>query len=142
MPSNAAVQSGLYVTDFGGDASISWADGKSGTITMHCPIPTGVAPSPTHVELYFKNNITCTGCSADHVKVQYMKMSKSSGAITSVATLDSTSGVNDGSYQGISANISDTYNTSLYVYYLRVDLIRTSTSNVANDQRFYMSVVY
>lgn len=141
MPDNAAVQNNLYLNRFGGDVSMGWNSGKTGTITLQCPIPTGFPSSPTHIELYFKNDASCSGCSADVITVQYIKMTKSNGVLTAVTTLRSSAGTNNGTYQAISAAISDAYSPDAYVYYVRVDMFRASGST-NTGQKFYMSVVY
>jgi hypothetical protein len=58
-------------------------------------------------------------------------MSLTTGSITSVATATSRNGVNDGTIKVVSQSFSDTYDFSNYAYYVRVDIQRRTTSQLA-----------
>ena len=144
VKTDVAIQSDLFEDHFGGHR-LQWKNSsKTGTLTAFAAIPINVT-SPSHLELGFVNEPTCYAvipfgyyCDDDRVKVQYIKMNKTSGALTVIKTVDSTLGVNAGASEIVSGTFSDTYDISTYTYYVRIDMNRVAGYN---EQVFeYVSV--
>lgn len=132
IPGDPAVTNNRYLVTGG---TVKHKSTNTDLITLYCGIPTTIT-SPSHIELLYSstaNNATTL------VKMQYIKMSKTTGAITSVATANSQSGVNNGTPQLQNVSFSDTYSPSSFIYYVRVDLQRSSSANVVI---FYKATVY
>src|SRR5215510_14632921 len=109
LPGDPAVNSGRYAI---ASAAITHTFGNIDLITMYCPILTPIA-SPGTLELTYtstENN------ASTYVKAQYIKMSLSTGAITTIAAVSSTSGTNNGTIQTVSTTFTDTFNFSSYAY--------------------------
>jgi hypothetical protein len=118
------IQPTLYLTTEG---TVMHKPTTTGVITLFCPITKPIT-APAHLELlYFstENN------ALTFVKATYIKMNKSTGALTPIITASSHNGVNDDqSAHVVTANFSDSYNPSSYAYYVRIDLRRRDTSQI------------
>src|SRR5262245_30477822 len=137
VPSASSIALDNFTTQLGGDVGVGWLSSNTGTITLYCAIP--YLASPSHLEIYYKSNTGCMGCGSDSITVTYVKMSKTTGALTSIGQLNTSGGVNDGTYRAVSTPFSDNWDNSAYVYYLRIDMTRANTSN---SQEWMESVVY
>jgi hypothetical protein len=124
MP-DASIRPTLYLTTAG---TVMHKPTTTGLITLFCPI-TKPINAPAHLELlYFSTENTPT----TFVKATYIKQSKSNGVISNLAIATSMAGANDDqSPHIVTANISDSYNPSSYVYYVRIDLRRRDTNQFA-----------
>ena len=140
VPISSTVVANQFTNSLSPDAWLGWRTSPdSGTISLICGIP--YLYSPTHIELYFQNSTSCTGCASDYVEALYVKMDRSSGARTVVGSISSASIANTGMYQGISSSFTDTWNAAAYIYYVEIDLFRGSSSN-NSAQEWFLSVVY
>jgi hypothetical protein len=93
-------------------------------ITLFCPITKPIA-APRHLELLY---FSTENDSATFVKATYLKMNKSNGLSITVATASSRNGPNDDvSAHNITADFSDSYNPSSFVYYIKIELQRRNT---------------
>jgi hypothetical protein len=63
-----------------------------------------------------------------YVTASYVKMNKTTGAITTVATASSRNGTNNGSITWREQPFTATYDPANYTYYVRVDMQRRNTS--------------
>ena len=138
MADRATIQSDNHNTQFGGDPWIGWNSNRSGTIVCHAQIPVDIT-GPSHLWIMYNNDTSVS--STDKVKVLYQKMNKSTGAITTIQTADSSSGTNDGNVRTLEVSVSDSYNASSYVYFLRVELTRAS-STANGGQRFIAATLW
>jgi hypothetical protein len=105
---------------------VTWPGTSAGTLIFYCAIPVNVA-NPSN--LWF--SYTCT---TSPVQVEYVKMNKSTGVLTSVDTL--TGGC---SMDWNSNTFSDTYDIGNYIYFLRVTMTRSSGSD---NQEFIGATIW
>jgi hypothetical protein len=136
VPDDAATLADNYINTLSYNPFLTWRTVETGTITLHCAIPDNVV-APSNIELYFSNNTQCTGCQNNFLRVTYLKMNKSTGFLTTVKTL--TTGAGNFSFTLVSTTFSDVYDASQFVYFLRVEISRT-TNNIGNQEYWYAVV--
>jgi hypothetical protein len=132
VPGDPAMHFNRYLITAG---TVKHRSGKLGLITLYCNIPMAITP-PGTLELIYSDNDSGVNT---FVNASYIKMNKSTGAITTVATTSSNSGTQDGTVQFVATSFSDTYDLTHHLYYVRVDIDRNRVSNVAV---FYGVTVY
>jgi hypothetical protein len=127
-----SVENGLY---HGTGGTLDFAAGKTGDIVLYCPIPR-LDFSPDFIAFLFYDD-TGGALNLNFVQVQYIKMSNTTGAITSVATKSSDSvGTTSGGVPGdIGTTITDTYDPDAFAYYVRVDIARNNTTS---EEKIYL----
>lgn len=128
---SASIENGLVFSTGG---TVGFASGKTGQITMYCPIPYDLGFTPATLEIDYSD--TASGAS-DFVKAQLIAMSLGSGTLTSVTSVTGTSSA--GSYTYAYTAFSATYSPATNAYYIRVDIDRSSTSN---NPVFYVVELY
>ena len=76
----------------------------------------------------------------NHVTVQIMKMEQGTGALASIVTIDSNNGsVTSGGKAGrVAHEFRDNYDPKNFAYYLRIDIIRNSTT--ANETAYAVAL--
>lgn len=132
VPGDPAMHFNRYLITAG---TVKHQSGKTGLITLYCNIPMAITP-PKTLELIYSDSDP----GADtFVSASYIKMNKSNGTITTIATTSSNSGAQDGAVHFVETRFSDAYDLAQHLYYVRVDLDRKLVSNVAV---FYGVTVY
>jgi hypothetical protein len=139
VPDDATLLADSYVNTLSPDPFLRWTSNPSGTITLHCAIPDNVV-SPTHLELYYLNNTNCIACGNDVIRVSYEKMSKTYGVVTTVSTLTGHGCTPINGLCAISTSFSDAYDPAQWVYFLKVELVRTNAFNTS--QEFDYAVIF
>ena len=132
VPGDPAVTGDLYNISAGAVTHHSTA---TSLVSLYCPIPSNIT-APSNVELLFsstENNVDT------YVTASYIKMHKTSGGITTIATARSQDATNNGTVQLRTQSFTDTYDASNYTYYVRVDLKRRNTSQ---SVAFYKVTLY
>lgn len=124
IPSDSAITNSLYLLANG---NVEHQSGQTATISMYCPIPLEISP-PGTLELTYLSN---ENSSTTYVSAQYIKLNMTTGATTVIATATSQSGINDGTVRVVSRTFADTYDFQSYVYWVRVDIRRRTTSQWA-----------
>ena len=116
-----SIQNDLYI---GTGGTIKFASGKVGDIVLYCPVA-NLGFTPNRVMLTHYDDTTASG---NHVTVQFIKMAKSTGLITSIATADSDRArlSKDGNAEIAGALFNITYDPIRFAYYLRIDIVRSS----------------
>lgn len=133
-PDAPAIQNNRYTIT--GSGAVTHAGAQTGLITLYCPLSATIS-APGNMEITWKSDLA--DVLNNYVNVSYIKMAKSTGAISQVKFESSTSGTNNNTVQVTSGTFTDTYNQSAYVYYVRVDLMRSST---AHSVTFYKVTVW
>ena len=101
---------------------------QTGLISLYCPLTKPIT-APRHLDLLY---FSTENDPSTFVRASYFKMSKSTGAIGLIAIANSHNGVNDDqSAHIVTASFSDSYDTSAYVYFVRIDLRRRNIDQVA-----------
>jgi hypothetical protein len=129
VPGDPAIQNNRYTINAG---SVLHTSTNVDLITLYCAVPVDVVPSgtnPTTLAVTYKDT-TGTSTSAN-VAVQLLAMSKSSAAITTIATFNSNS-FSDIVIAQHSVVFSHTFDWVNNTYYIRVDMDRTLTSEIVN----------
>ena len=121
IPGDPAVNGNSYHIVAG---SVSHQTGNVDFFTLYCPITKPIT-SPTKLELTFSST---ENNASTFVDAYYIKMSLSSGLITTIATAFSTSGTNDGAVHVVTTTFTDTFDFDHNAYYVRVNLQRRNTS--------------
>ena len=124
VPGDPAMHFNRYLITAG---TVKHRSDKVGLITLYCNIPMAITP-PKTLELAYSDNDPEINT---FVSASYIKMHKSSGGITPIATTSSNNGVQDGAVRLVATTFSDTYDLTHYLYYVRVDIDRSQVSNVA-----------
>lgn len=128
-PGDPAIQNNRYQIQSG---HVAHAGTNVDVISLYCPVtaldPGEVAASgePTQVTMTFQDESTSVG---DNITAQLIRMTRTSGALTTIATLDSDS--TDGMGTGVqkqAASYTHTFDFTTYVYYVRIDIDRAGTS--------------
>ena len=132
IPGDPAINNGLYSVVFG---RVTHKSTNTGLITVYCPILSDIT-APSHIALTYSSTIND---GSTFVDAGYIKMSKSSGSVTTIATARSQDGLNNGLVQVRIQPFTDSYSVSNYVYYVRVDMQRSSS---AQRVYFYNVSVY
>jgi len=123
VPDNSAIQPNLYLNSAG---SMGFASGATGDVVVYCPIPT-LASTPGNIQIGY---IDDTATSLNHVKAQLIAMNYTTGAISTVTTIDSANFSSSASYVSHSLSTDFTgYNPSQNAYYIRIDLVRNGTQH-------------
>jgi hypothetical protein len=107
--------------------AVKHMDSDVSTITLYCGIPTNIT-APSNIEVSYKDN---NSLSAVFVSATYIKMNKTTGVTTILATASSDSGTQDGAVHTAISSFTDTYDVSSYFYYVSVSVARVSVSDVA-----------
>jgi hypothetical protein len=122
-----AIQNNLYTISAG---TVKFEPSHTGTITLYCNVPpNNGGVNPDHIWITYKDPDGTT--SANHIAASFIKLAKSNGALTSItnASVDSNSSSSTvANHISNSTAFSETLDYENYYYYVRVDLIRTSTS--------------
>jgi hypothetical protein len=124
VPGDPAMHFNRYLITAG---TVKHQSNKVGLITLYCNIPMAITP-PKALELTYSDDDPGTNT---FVSAAYIKMHKSSGGITTVATASSNNGIQDGTVHSVETSFSDTYDLIHYLYYVRVDIDRSRLSNIA-----------
>jgi hypothetical protein len=136
---------GRYTVSAG---AISFAPGVTGQITFYCPISSpGALSGPANLWFAYWDGLVATN---DHVQVSYWKRSKQSNALSEIAEVSSIKnlGANGGPGCGASNRWSacnqpisppDAYQPGQFIYYLRIDLLRTGVNNL---ETFYGATLW
>lgn len=121
-PSDLAIHSNAY-TLFGGD--IEHSSSATGLISFYCPVypPDGVILTELDT-LYWDTDGSGPN---EFVDVQFIQMSRTTGAIASVATFLSNS-VGDPNTRFFQTGMAYTVNNSTNVYYVRIDMSRSNVT--------------
>src|SRR5687767_871919 len=82
-----AIQGNLYI---GTGGTVKFASAKTGRITLYCPVSDRLGFKPTLIGLTYYDDSAIAG---NHVTAQYIAMDISTGAISTIATADSNSGI-------------------------------------------------
>ena len=115
--------------------AVTHVSGYTGTIVLYCSIPVTIS-APGNLELLYSST---ANTSTIRVNADYIKMHRTTGAITVVATASSNSGVNDGTPRTVTTSFSDSYSQSTYAYYVRIWLNRSNNTDVV---KAYHATVY
>jgi hypothetical protein len=120
-----SIQGNLYIGTAG---SIKWAPNKTGTITLYCPVPPlGFKPADIGITYY---DDTASG--TDHIVAKLVQMNISGGIAYINNAADSHSGgATNPNHAGASATTSGpltvNWDQGSNAYYIRIDIIRTTT---------------
>jgi hypothetical protein len=119
-----SIRDNLYI---GTGGTIKFASGKTGDIVLYCPVSFKLGFTPSILGLTYYDDTSAPG---NHVTVQLIKMEMDTGAITSIITVDSEHGPvsKDGKASLTAHEFTDTYDPTHFAYYLRIDVIRNSTT--------------
>jgi hypothetical protein len=119
-----SIQGNLYI---GTGGTVKFASGKTGDIVLYCPVSFNLGFTPSVLGLTYYDDTSAAG---NHVTVQLIKMGLDTGAITSILTVDSNNGpVSTHGKASLTAHeFTDTYDPTHFAYYLRIDVIRNSTT--------------
>jgi hypothetical protein len=119
-----SIRDNLYI---GTGGTVKFASGKTGDIVLYCPVSYNLGFTPSVLGLTYYDDTSARG---NHVTVQFIKMALDTGAITSIVTVDSNHGpVSTHGKASLTAHeFTDTYDPTHFAYYLRVDVIRNSTT--------------
>jgi hypothetical protein len=114
----------------GTGGSVDFASAKTGTIIFYCPIPYDLGFTPTKIGIVYYDD---SGIADNNVNAQLVEMDMTTGLITSIsgASVNSDSGsITSGGNAAtiISSAFVHTYSPSTKAYYIRVDIIRNTTS--------------
>jgi len=129
IPADSAFSGRLYYDFFDPQPDIRWASGKSGTITLYCPIPAnGFSFDRFYIFAY--NNNGCTSCNvgcthSDYINASYVKMNKTTGAVSTIASVSTLGFCNQGGDEATEISITDSYSSN-YVYYIKVDMVSST----------------
>jgi hypothetical protein len=124
VPGDPAMHFNRYFITAG---TVKHRSDKVGLITLYCNIPMAITP-PKTLELVYSDD---DPGAETFVNASYIKMHKSSGWITTIATTSSNNGIQDGAVHSVATPFSDTYDLTQYLYYVRVDMDRSRFSNIA-----------
>ena len=137
VPAESAVNNNRYLVTGG---TVKHRTGNNDIITLYCGIPTDIS-SPSHLNLTYSSTENDVG-QTTYVTAQYIKLHKSTGTVNVVSQANSYDQTAGGSTVRVRAvTFTDTFDSSAYFYYVRVDLRRRS-SNPAQDVVFYNVSVY
>ena len=127
------IQGNLYL---GTGGTVKFASGKTGDIVLYCPVLSlGFTPSVLGLTYYDDSSVA-----GNHVTDQLINMEQGTGALTSIVTIDSNSGsVTSGGKAGrVAHEFRDNYDPKNFAYYLRIDIIRNSTT--ANETAYALAL--
>lgn len=124
VPGDPAMHFNRYFITAG---TVKHRSDKVGLITLYCNIPMAITP-PKTLELVYSDDDPGINT---FVSASYIRMHKSSGFITTIATTSSNDGSQDGAVHSVATTFSDTYDLTHYLYYIRVDIDRGLFSNIA-----------
>jgi hypothetical protein len=118
-----SIRDNLYL---GTGGTVKFANGKTGDIILYCPVP-NLGWTPSILGLLYYDDSRDAG---NHVTVQLIKMAMDFGAITRIVTVDSKPGPvsTQGKANHTAHEFTDTYDPKNYAYYLRIDIMRNSTT--------------
>jgi hypothetical protein len=113
--------------NLGTAGTVKFASGKTGDIVLYCPVSFKLGFTPSVLGLTYYDDTRTPG---NHVTVQLIKMAMDTGAITSIVTIDSNNGpVSANGKASLAAHeFTNTYDPVNFAYYLRIDIIRNSTT--------------
>jgi hypothetical protein len=134
VPGANALYNNTYFTTASGSVRQSGALG-TGIADFYCAIPQETA-APSHVYLLYSSTENTT---TTYVQAQYIRMHKTTGAITVIATASSRNGANNGLITFREQLFSASYDPANYAYYVRVDLRRRNTLQAVE---FYQVTVW
>ncbi|MBA3406089.1 MAG: hypothetical protein H0U13_15640 [Gemmatimonadaceae bacterium] len=135
VASDVAIQADSYLVTAG---TVKHKGTNTDLIVLHCAIPQ-VIDAPTTLELLYQDS---TGIAGTDVTVSYMKMHKSTGAVSTISSQSSSCAsctATTGTPLSAGRGIIDTYDPGNYRYYMKVELDRSTSSDTAI---FYGATVY
>ncbi|HEX5060181.1 MAG TPA: hypothetical protein VFV99_12515 [Kofleriaceae bacterium] len=123
QPEPNTIDSGRYLVSSGG--TVTFKGSATGTIKMYCQIPTKAPMFPwSQFRVYYKNN-----SSTSYIKASLIKMNRSGGTRTALATVNSQSGTNDNAFRSVSTPTpSEDMDMNVYYYYIVLEISRTSST--------------
>jgi hypothetical protein len=124
VPGDPAIQNNRYSIQAG---HVYHAGTNIDLISFYCPVQynPGATAGANTLFLTFIDNSTTAG---NYVTAQLIKMDRSNGSLTTVATVTSEDWDPNASVQQQSIGFSDSLDFTTYVFYVRVDMDRSSTS--------------
>lgn len=123
VPGDPAIQSDRYLVQAG---KVQHTASSVDLVTLYCPVERNTgADDPNRLYMTWNDSSSAPGA---NVKAQLIRMSKTTGALTTIATLDSNSS-GTGLIYG-SVGFTEALNWGQNYYYVRVDLDRNNTSEI------------
>ena len=124
VPDAGTIQKNLHL---GTGGTVKFASGKTGDIVLYCPVSFKLGFTPSILGFVYYDDTSAAG---NHVTVGLIKMVMDTGLITSIVTVDSDSGPvsSGGNANHVAHEFADTYDPTHFAYYLRIDVIRKSTT--------------
>lgn len=124
MPGDPAIQNNRYTIQSG---KVSHTSTNVDLITLYCAVHSGGFAS--HLWVSYRDS-DGTGANT-FVDAQFIKMNRTTGALTTIGTFLSSSFSSTGFAQNFISFPVEFFDASTYVYYVRIDMDRGSTSDTA-----------
>jgi hypothetical protein len=124
VPSDGSIQGNRYTIQAG---KINHAGSNVDAITLYCAVPIEEdATDPDQIHMLFFDESTTAN---NYVTASLISMDRDTGSTTTIATISSESwdGASTG-WQQQSVGFSHTFDFGSNVYYIRADILRTSTA--------------
>src|SRR5438132_10689130 len=119
-----SIQNNLYI---GTGGTVKFASGKLGDIVLYCPVSFNLGFTPALLGLTYYDDTSAAG---NHVTVMFIKMAMDTGLISRIVTVDSNRGPvsSNGNANLVGQEFTDNYDPTNFAYYLRIDVLRNSTT--------------
>ena len=117
----------------GTGGTVKFASNKTGDIVLYCPVSYKLPFTPSILGLVYYDDSPASG---NHVTAQFIKMAMDTGLITSIVTIDSDHGpgTSGGNANHVAHEFKDNYDPTNFAYYIRIDIVRNSTT--ANETAY------
>lgn len=129
VPDSSAIQANAY---FGTGGTVQHSPSSLTNLVFYCPIAfSGSLTSPTTLLITYRDS---TSVGSNFVKAQLIKMNMTTGQLTTIVTVSSDQSTpgfcdNANNISRCANSFSEAIATITNYYYVRVDIVRSSTSN-------------